>query len=118
MKSALKVSEHVEDRRSSRKGLSRTRVRVCLRAWPAGDVSYLRRTMAFLDMNRDLVRMRRSIGAPIVAWSPQGLAHPARVFCSGTELVGEWSDPWSPSSHPHSHVLTCNPSNLRKSLCS
>eukprot|EP00955_Chlamydomonas_euryale_P116585 366428-Chlamydomonas_euryale.AAC.8 len=54
----------------------------------AGDLSYLRAQLRFIDLNPDLVRLRRSVGEPLLAWCPLGLSHPSRVYTTDVSLAG------------------------------
>ena len=55
---------------------------------PAADLRYLQHWLSFMDSNMDLVRLRRTIGGPILTWCPRGLAEPLRVFCRGINMAG------------------------------
>ncbi|GAX85166.1 hypothetical protein CEUSTIGMA_g12584.t1 [Chlamydomonas eustigma] len=54
-----------------------------------GDLKYISSIMKFMEENPDIVRLRKSIGDPILAWSPEGLTHPHRVYTTLTNLAGQ-----------------------------
>ncbi|GAX81015.1 hypothetical protein CEUSTIGMA_g8450.t1 [Chlamydomonas eustigma] len=54
-----------------------------------GDLKYISNIMKFMEENPDIVRLRKSIGDPILAWSPEGLTHPHRVYTTLTNLAGQ-----------------------------
>lgn len=45
--------------------------------------------MSFMDVNPDIVRLRRSIGEPILYWTPDGLCTPTRVYSTRLGLAGQ-----------------------------
>jgi len=47
------------------------------------DAQLLRHLFRFYDSNVDLLRLRRGMGDAILAWRPEGLAGPRRVFSGG-----------------------------------
>ncbi|KAL6763959.1 hypothetical protein V8C86DRAFT_3022592 [Haematococcus lacustris] len=54
-----------------------------------GDVRYLRQLSLFFDTNTDILRLRRTLGATLPQWRPDGLTAPWRVLGPGPGLVGQ-----------------------------
>lgn len=55
-----------------------------------GDITYLKSIIRFMDVNPDLVRLRKGIGEEsILPWRPTDLSHPSRLYTNNISLAGQ-----------------------------
>ena len=58
----------------------------------AGDLTFLKSILNFMDNNPDLIRLRKGSGEQsILPWSPVDLTHPSRLYTNNISLAGNGS---------------------------